>query len=79
MLHPNSRLSLALLASLALWWPTLRGTLDGAVDPIEASLRWVAAFVVASVALRLLTSLVETYAESADNSSQPEPEEANVG
>lgn len=63
--HPHSRLSIALVLSLALWWPALQGMLGGDVDPLAASLRWVAAFVVASVAVHILANLLEHY--SADH------------
>jgi len=88
-MHPQTRFSIALLASLALWWPTLQGALDGRVDPIDASLRWVAAFVVASLALRSHPRLLDTYTAgqpadalspaTADTSQALDPEDAKVG
>jgi hypothetical protein len=60
-MHPSQRLSYALVASLALWWPTLQGALRGDVDPLAASVRWVLAFVVASAGVRLVGGLVDRY------------------
>jgi len=65
-LHPHTRLSISLVVSLALWWPALRSTLDGGTDPLAASLRWVACFAVASVAVHLLAGLLEAYSSDAD-------------
>jgi hypothetical protein len=61
--HPSQRFSYSLLASLALWWPTLQGTLDGSMDPLAAAVRWVLAFVVATAGVRLIGGLFDRYAE----------------
>lgn len=60
-MHPNHRLSCSLVASLVLWWPTFRATLAGDVDVLPSSLRWVAAFVVASLAVSTVTNLLHAY------------------
>ena len=60
-MHPHHRLTLSLLASLALWAPTFQSTLDGDVDVLAATFRWVAAFVVASMAVSVLTGLLAAY------------------
>jgi hypothetical protein len=62
-MHPGQRLSYSLVISLALWWPTLQGTLRGDVDTLDASLRWVLAFAVATAGVRLLGGLVDRYAD----------------
>lgn len=61
-MHPSQRFSYALVASLALWWPTLQGALAGNVDPLDASFRWVLAFLVATCGVRLVGGLVDRYA-----------------
>lgn len=60
-MHPNHRLALSLLVSLALWAPTFRSTVDGNVDILAASIRWVAAFVVASISTSILANLLHAY------------------
>lgn len=65
-MHPNSRFSLTLVVSLALWLPTLQATVRGGIDPLAASLRWVAAFCVASMGMRLVGGLLDAYAAEPD-------------
>ena len=60
-MHPNHRLSLSLLVSLALWSPTFRATFDGDVDLLTATIRWVVAFGVASIGVSLLANLLHAY------------------
>jgi hypothetical protein len=67
--HPSSRFSVALLLSLALWWPTLQGTLSGSVDLLDGSVRWVGAFVLASIAVRIVGGLLDAYAPSSDGAT----------
>lgn len=70
-MDPHTRLSIALLGSLVLWWPTMQQMLDGEMDPLESSLRWVVAFTISSVALRILTGLVEAYAAAQEDEEKP--------
>jgi len=65
-MHPSQRFSYALVISLALWWPTLQGALGGGVDPLDASVKWVLAFLVATIGVRLLGGLVDRYAGGAE-------------
>jgi hypothetical protein len=60
--HPSTRFSVALVLSLALWWPTLQGTLSGSVDLLDGSIRWVGAFLVASIGVRIVGGLLDAYA-----------------
>lgn len=60
-MHPNHRLSLSLVVSLALWAPTFRATFDGEVDILTSTVRWVVAFAVASVCIAVVTNLLHAY------------------
>ena len=77
-MHPNHRLSLSLLVSLALWSPTFRATFDGDVDLLTSSIRWVAAFAVASVGVTVLANLLHAY-RPADEAPQPDEVPATAG
>lgn len=77
-MHPGQRLSYALVLSLALWWPTLQAALGGGVDPLDASIRWVVAFAVASAGVRLVGGLVDRYAAADEVVDEPEQEPANA-
>ena len=72
-MHPNHRLSLSLLVSLALWAPTFRATFDGDVDLLTSTLRWVVAFAISSVCLAVLANLLHAYrvVEAADEVEVP--------
>ena len=65
-MHPNRRLSLALLASLALASPAIRATLAGNLDVAGAVLRWLVAFVLARAAINALANLYESYRSALD-------------
>lgn len=60
-MHPNHRLSVSLLLSLALWSPTFRATFDGDVDLLTSTFRWVVAFAVASICTTVLANLLHAY------------------
>jgi NADH:ubiquinone oxidoreductase subunit 2 (subunit N) len=62
--NPATRFAASLLASLALWAPTMLACLRGEVELTEAGIRYVAAFVAASVAFALLGRLVDGYAST---------------
>lgn len=70
-MHPHSRFALALVISLALWYPTLRGALAGDVDVLAAAIRWVAAYAVAAVATSFVSSLLHSYTPSPDTADEP--------
>ncbi len=80
-MHPNHRLSLSLLVSLALWSPTFRATIDGDVDLLTSTLRWVAAFAVATVGVSFLANLLHAYrvVEAVEADAQLEPPPATAG
>lgn len=71
-MHPHTRFTLALLASLGLWWPTLTAALAGDVDVLAAALRWVLAFLVASLAFHVIGSLLHAYAPEEEVALDPE-------
>jgi hypothetical protein len=76
IVHPHSRFSLALVLSLALWYPTLRGTLAGDVDVLAAAIRWVAAYAVAAFATSFVSSLLHSYSPAAGEDDEPATAEA---
>jgi hypothetical protein len=66
-MHPNRRLSLALIASLALASPAIRATVEGNLDLAGAVLRWIVAFVLIRAGINAIANLYESYRFSLDN------------
>lgn len=63
-MNAPARLSVALLAALVLWWPTMAATLRGDVDLLHGALRYVAAFLFARLAIGALARLVDGYSKA---------------
>jgi len=65
-MNPAARLSLALVAGLVLWLPTLSATLRGDVDLFEAAIRYLVGFLLARLAVGLLARLIHSYVDGAE-------------
>jgi len=55
------RPAIALFAALAMWAPTLRGFLRGAIDVDSAGIRFLFAFAVAWIAVTIVSVIVAGY------------------
>jgi hypothetical protein len=60
-MNPNSVFSASLVASLVLWFPSMQACLRGDLDLAPAGLRYLAALVVARLAMNFLARLVNAY------------------
>jgi len=58
---PSFTFGIALVLSLVLWWPTLRGLLAGNVDITIAGLRYLAALGLAWLGVYFIATLVAGY------------------
>ena len=73
-MNPASRLGCSLVASLVLWFPTLQACMRGDTDLASASLRYLVAFALATLAVNVLSQLVTGYASQAVEPSLAKPE-----
>lgn len=72
-MNASARLAVALLAALALWFPSLSACLRGDVGLPDAALRFLAAYIVARIGVGILARLHETYAvEAARRAAEPD-------
>src|SRR5205807_9264841 len=60
-MNPNTVFSASLVTSLVLWFPSMQACLRGDLDLSAAGLRYVAALIVARLAVNGLARLVNTY------------------
>lgn len=60
-LAPEALFGISLLASLALWFPTLRALLAGGVSIDTALIRYAMALVVALIAVQVIAAVVRHY------------------
>jgi hypothetical protein len=69
---PALLFAISLVLSLALWWPSLTGALDGSIDITVAGLRYLAALGLSWFAVFGLSMLVGGYAHEARPGGPPE-------
>jgi hypothetical protein len=63
--HPYRKFSLSLLASLALWYPTLQAKLNGGHTGVpEMCIRYLICFFVAKFLVGIMANLYDSYAEA---------------
>src|SRR4051794_20018585 len=60
-MNPNTVFSASLITSLVLWFPSMQACLRGDLDLAPAGLRYLAALVVARLAMNFLARLVNAY------------------
>jgi hypothetical protein len=60
-MNPNTVFSASLVTSLVLWYPSMQACLRGDLDLAPAGLRYLAALVVARLAMNFLARLVNAY------------------
>ena len=77
-MNPASRLGISLVASLVLWFPTLQACMRGDTDLFSASIRYLVAFGLATLAVNLLAQLVSGYAAT-QAAAQETAAEATLG
>jgi hypothetical protein len=68
---PALLFGLSLIASLVLWWPTLRGALNGSIDITVAGLRYLAALGLSWLCMFGVGTLVAGYNRAAAPSPPP--------
>jgi hypothetical protein len=71
--HPQRKFSIILIASLGLWYPTLRGVLDGNQMSVpETCGRYLICFFVARVLVGIVAGLYDSYAEAVARAEEEE-------
>jgi hypothetical protein len=70
---PAFAFAVALILSLVLWYPTLRGTLDGDIDITDAGIRYFLALAIAWAGTYCICALVAMYASQPRKPSSPPP------
>ena len=70
---PAFTFAIALILSLVLWYPTLRGTLDGDIDITDAGIRYFLALAIAWAGTYGICALVAMYASQPSKPSSPPP------
>ena len=73
-MNPASRLGCSLVASLVLWFPTLQACMRGDTDLASASIRYLVAFALATLAVNVLAGLVTGYASQSAEPRAGNPE-----
>jgi hypothetical protein len=68
---PALLFGISLVLSLALWWPSLTGALDGSIDITVAGLRYLAALGLSWIAVYGLSLLVSGYGREAHPAGPP--------
>ena len=78
-MNPHARMSISLVLSLVLWYPSLRACLAGDVDILAGSLRWALGFGLAWFAVGAIGALVRAYTpEPSEDDELTEEEEAEA-
>jgi hypothetical protein len=68
----------SLVISVVLWFPTLRGTMNGNIEVTDAAIRYLLALVLAWAGVFGVSSLVTLYARKAMKSSPSPPPDSGV-
>ncbi len=76
MMDAHLSFSITLLVSLALWWGSMRATLNGDLDLTASGLRFVLAFMLARTAVGLVNHLLTGYHR---NVRQPDTRGGSIG
>jgi hypothetical protein len=70
-IDPALLFGISLTVSLVLWWPSLRGALDGTIDITDAGLRYLAALGLSWVGVFGVATLVAAYGRAAAPPAPP--------
>jgi len=70
---PAFTFALSLAISLVLWFPTLRGTMDGNIEITDAGIRYFLALAIAWAGVYSVSALVAMYASKPNHRVPPPP------
>jgi hypothetical protein len=70
---PALAFGIALALSLVLWWPSLRGTLDGNIDITTAGLHYLAALGISWAGVFAVATVFATYGHQSQATAAPQP------
>ena len=71
---PAFTFGVSLAISVVLWYPTLRGTMDGTIEITDSGIRYLIALAIAWAGVFGVSSLVAMYASKPRRPSSPSPD-----